>query len=126
MLLQHGITPTQQRLTIARLLFAKPQHLSADQVLAMIQATSRAAVSKATVYNTLHLFASKGLVREINVDSSRVFYDSNTTVHHHIYNTDSGELSDIGQDEIRIDGQPKLPKGLVATSIDVIVRVRSE
>ena len=56
-----GITPTQQRVQIAEILFAQPQHMSADQILAVVNSKGPIA-SKATIYNTLGLFARKGLV----------------------------------------------------------------
>ena len=68
----YDILPTQQRLQIAQLLLVRDQHLSADQVLELVNATG-SRVSKATVYNTLGLFAHKGILREVNVDPSRVF-----------------------------------------------------
>ena len=77
MLRAHGILPTQQRVMIARVLFARHQHFSADQVLREVN-TGDEHVSKATVYNTLGLFARNGLVREVIVDPTRVFYDPNT------------------------------------------------
>ena len=63
----HGIVPTLQRLQIARVLLSRPQHLSAEQILGMVN-RERGHVSKATVYNTLNLFARKGLIREVIVD----------------------------------------------------------
>ena len=126
MLQKHGITPTQQRIEIARLLFSRPQHLSAEQVLDLQRSEGRGYVSKATVYNTLNLFARKGLVREIIADPSKVFYDSNTSEHHHIYNVDTGELSDVSNDDVKISGFPSLPEGTINAGVEVIFRVRSE
>lgn len=120
----HGITPTQQRVEIAQVLFAKPQHLSAEQVLAMVN-QEHTLVSKATVYNTLGLFARKGLVREIIVDPTRVFYDPTTSEHHHFYNVDSGTLMDIDSGTLVVGELPRLPDGTVAEGIDVIIRVRN-
>lgn len=120
----HGITPTQQRVEIAQVLFAKPQHLSAEQVLAMVN-QEHALVSKATVYNTLGLFARKGLIREIIVDPTRVFYDPTTSEHHHFYNIDSGTLMDIDSGTLVVGELPRLPEGTVAEGIDVIIRVRN-
>ncbi|MGH8132735.1 MAG: Fur family transcriptional regulator, partial [Steroidobacteraceae bacterium] len=57
-----GIRPTTQRVRIATLLLSAPQHLSAEQILANLRSAG-ARVSKATVYNTLNLFASRGLIR---------------------------------------------------------------
>ena len=118
----HGILPTQQRLLIARVLLDRDQHLSADQVLSRVN-DDRDRVSKATVYNTLGLFARKGLVREVIVDPNRVFYDTNTSDHHHFYNIDTGELRDIKSHEIQINALPELPDGTSAEDVNVIIRI---
>lgn len=125
MLESHDIQPTQQRIDIAQILFAQDQHLSAEQVLNTVNQHG-AAVSKATVYNTLGLFADKGLVRQVIVDPTRVFYDSNTSEHHHLYNSDTGMLMDIDARQISIQHLPELPEGVVAEGVDVIIRVRSQ
>jgi len=119
----YGILPTRQRVQIARVLLTGDQHLSADQVLDLVKATG-SRVSKATVYNTLGLFADKGILREVNVDPDRVFYDTNNSVHHHFYNIDSGELSDIDPGQIPVDQLPEAPEGSVVDSVEVIIRVR--
>jgi len=118
-----GVTPTQQRVEIAQILFARPQHLSADQVMAIVNAEGPV-VSKATVYNTLGLFARKGLVREVIVDPSKVFYDSNTSSHHHFFNVDTGTLMDIDAGEVELNEMPDLPSGTVAEGVDIVIRVR--
>ena len=119
----HGITPTHQRMEIAQVLFEKRWHPSADQILAAVN-VRYAETSKATVYNTLKLFLEKGLVRELIVDPNKVFYDSNISEHHHFYDIESGEITDIAATGIRIDGLPPLPAGMVAAGIDIIVRTR--
>jgi Fur family iron response transcriptional regulator len=121
----HGVMPTQQRLMIARVLFERHQHLSADQILGRVN-SERDRVSKATVYNTLGLFARKGLVREVIVDPTRVFYDTNTSDHHHFYNVDSGELQDIEASRLECSELPELPEGTIAAGVNIIVRVRNE
>jgi len=124
LLARHDIAPTQQRRQIAQILFARPQHLSADQVLERVNQNG-AVASKATVYNTLGLFARKGLIREVIVDPSKVFYDSNTSAHHHFYNIDTGLLQDIENQELDLQRLPTLPAGVELDSIDIIVRVRT-
>ncbi len=123
LLRDHGIAPTHQRIEIAGVLFSRHEHLSADQLLVIVNARY-SEVSKATVYNSLRLFLEKKLIREVIVDPSRVFYDSNTAPHHHFYNMASGELTDICDDNLHLSGMPTLPEGMVADSIDVIVRIR--
>ncbi|MGH8279018.1 MAG: Fur family transcriptional regulator [Gammaproteobacteria bacterium] len=120
----HGIISTPQRLQIAELLFKKPQHLSADQILAVLNRDS-ACVSKATVYNTLRLFSAKGLVREVIVDPERVFYDPTTGAHHHFYNADTGELADIPLEQVSFAHLPPAPPGMERAGVEVIVRLRN-
>ena len=125
LLLEHDIRPTAQRMEIASALLCRPQHLSADQVMARVNKNS-AIVSKATVYNTLNLFAEKGIVREVIIESGKVFYDSNTDVHHHIYNEDTGMLLDVTATEMTIENIPDLPEGTIQSGVDVIFRVRNK
>lgn len=119
-----GIFPTPQRLEVARLLLCRPQHLSADQIIDSLR-ESGSTVSKATVYNTLNLFQKKGLVRECLVDAERRIYDSTTTPHHHFYNEDTGELTDITSDDVDVAGLPELPAGTRLECAELIVRVRN-
>lgn len=123
LLRSHDINPTHQRIEIAHALFSRQSHLSADQVMAIVN-TRHSETSKATVYNTLKLFLEKGLIREVIVDPSKVFYDPNTSAHHHLYAVDTGELTDIDASQVQISGLPALPDGMVTEGIDLIVRVR--
>jgi Fur family transcriptional regulator, iron response regulator len=120
----HGISPTHQRIEIAHALFSRCAHLSADQILAIVNERN-AETSKATVYNTLNLFLEKKLIREVIVDPRKVFYDPTTTPHHHFYNVDTGELTDIDVAAISVSGLPELPEGVVTEGVDIIVRIRS-
>lgn len=120
---QNGIMPTPQRLEVADILLSRPQHLSADQIIDRLREKG-SSVSKATVYNTLKLFGERGIVREVMVDPVRKFYDSTTHPHHHFYNEDTGELSDIPGDAIEISGLPDLPAGTEQAGVEVLVRLR--
>jgi Fur family iron response transcriptional regulator len=124
LLRRRGINPTHQRIEIACALFARGEHLSADQILAIVN-DRHSETSKATVYNTLNLFLEKKLIREVIVDPNKVFYDPNTDPHHHLYNIDTGELTDINAERIEVSGLPPLPEGMVTEGVDIIVRVRS-
>ena len=124
LLREHGISPTHQRIEIAHAILSRCDHVSADRILAL--ANDRAIeTSKATVYNTLKLFVEQKLIREVIADAGRVFYDPNTAPHHHFYNVDTGELTDIDARAIEVTGLPPLPPGTEAAGVDVIVRVRS-
>jgi Fur family iron response transcriptional regulator len=123
MLAAHDIQPTAQRIRIAELLFAREQHLTADQV---IQALGRDGthVSKATVYNTLNLFAVKGLLRPLQVDPDRGLFDSNTEPHHHFHVEDTGELIDVPPGSVQFAKLPTLPPGTESVAVEVVFRVR--
>ena len=122
---KHDILATPQRVEIAHILLERPQHLSAEQIIERLRA-SDSGVSKATVYNTLNLFSERGLIKEVMVDPVRKFYDSTTHPHHHFYNVDSGELSDIADDQVRFDDLPELPEGTRRESVEVLIRVRNQ
>ncbi len=121
---QLGISPTPQRLEIASILLRKPQHVSAEQVVKRLRGRKRKAV-KATVYNCLNLFAKKGLIKECMIDPERRLFDSSTMPHHHFYNVDTGQLTDIPEDDIEILGLPALPAGTECDGVELIIRVRS-
>ncbi len=123
LLRRFGITPTHQRIEIAYALFGRQAHLSADQIMAIVN-DRHSETSKATVYNTLNLFKQHKLVREVIVDPTRVFYDPNTEPHHHFFNVVSGELADIDPREVQVHAMPTLPPGTVAEGVDVIIRIR--
>jgi Fur family iron response transcriptional regulator len=118
-----GVFPTAQRIDVALVMLAKPQHLSADQIIASIRAMG-SHVSKATVYNTLNLFCERGLLRTVEVDPTRQYYDSTIEAHHHFYNVDTGELTDIPVGAITLNVNAGLPPGTEQTGVDVVIRVR--
>jgi len=72
------------------------------------------------------LFANKGVVREVLIDRERVFYDSNPKVHQHLYNVDTGELTDIYDAEVDMIAEPELPEGLRIVDTDVVFKVTSK
>lgn len=123
LLVGRGVLPTAQRVDVALLILARPQHLSADQIIAGLRHNG-SRVSKATVYNTLNLFHEQGLLRTVDVDPTRQFYDSSTGPHHHFYNVDTGELTDIPLESVMLQVDTALPPDTEQAGIDVVVRVR--
>lgn len=124
MLVEHGIQPTSQRVEIAAFALAEPKHLTADEIIDSMRARG-ARVSKATVYNTLNLFCKRGLLRTVDVDPTRQYYDSTIEPHHHFFNVDTGELTDIPFDAIDVNLDMQLPPGTESAGVEVFVRVRS-
>lgn len=120
-----GIRPTAQRVRIAALLLSAPQHLSAEQILANLRA-SGARISKATVYNTLNLFAEHGLIRQLSVDGSRAWFDSNVDPHYHFHDLTSGALIDVPVPEVEFSRLPAPPPGTEVAGIDLVIRLRKK
>lgn len=123
LLRSRGVNITHQRVEIAYALSSRMEHLSADQILGIVN-EHHAETSKATVYNTLRLLREKGLVREVIIDPSKIFYDPNTIPHHHFFDVVSGQLTDIPASAIQITGLPPLPEGVIAEGVEVIIRTR--
>lgn len=80
-------------------------------------------ISLATVYNALHTFTSKGLLREISIDSTRSYFDTNTSEHHHFFYEKSGRLEDIDHADVKLSRVPEAPDGLSISRVDVVIRI---
>jgi len=120
-----GLRPTRQRLALAGLLFEHgDRHVTAEQ-LHRQAARDGVKMSLATVYNTLNRFTAAGLLREVSVDSKRSYFDTNTAKHHHFFNLDTAELTDIPGDAVIVSNLPESPDGATIDGIDVIVRLRN-
>ena len=120
-----GLRPTRQRMTLAGLLVGDGQdrHVTAES---LFEAASNAGekVSLATVYNTLRAFCDAGLVREITVDGSKSYFDTNMTDHPHFYWEDNASLTDAPAEELEICKLPEAPAGAEIASVDVVIRLR--
>jgi Fur family iron response transcriptional regulator len=118
-----GLRPTRQRMLLAELLFSQgDRHVSAEMLHAEVIAAGEQ-VSLATVYNTLHQFTEVGLLRELAIDGSKAFFDTNVSNHNHFFVEERGELIDISGESIRVDGLPEPPEGMRISHIDVVVRL---
>jgi Fur family transcriptional regulator, iron response regulator len=121
-----GLRPTRQRVALGVLLFhAGDRHVSAEMLHAEATAAGER-ISLATVYNTLHQFTEAGLLRELAIEGSKAFFDTNTSNHNHFFIETEGELIDIPGTGIRVDGLPEPPKGMKISHIDVVVRLSSK
>jgi Fur family iron response transcriptional regulator len=121
-----GLRPTRQRLDLAGLLFREgDRHLTAESLHDEAEKEG-VKVSLATVYNTLHQFTQAGLLRQVVVDASRSYFDTNIGDHQHFYCEDESRLIDIPGDTIAVAGVPTPPKGTRIERVDVVIRVRRQ
>ena len=119
-----GLRPTRQRVALAQLLFAQGnRHVSAEALHdeAMM---ADVPVSLATVYNTLHQFTDAGLLREVVLDGSKTYFDTNVTDHHHFFVEDDNLMLDVPEDALGIDRLPTPPPGMEISRVDVVIRLR--
>lgn len=124
MLRRSGLRPTRQRMALAELLYGKGnRHISAEGLHEEAMARN-VPVSLATVYNTLHQFTDAGLLREVAVDGSKTYFDTNTTDHHHFFVEDDDVVFDIPHEKIGIGRVPEPPEGYEISRVDVVVRLR--
>jgi Fur family iron response transcriptional regulator len=123
MLRDAGMRPTRQRVALGELLFASgDRHVTAEILHAEAVAAGER-VSLATVYNTLHQFRRAGLLRELAIDGSKAYFDTNTSNHNHFYLERDGILMDIPDGTVQVDGVPAPPEGLKISHIDLVVRL---
>lgn len=124
MLKAAGLRPTRQRMALAAILFGKGnRHISAER-LHEEAIGARVPVSLATVYNTLHQFTGSGLLREVIVDGSKTYFDTNTDDHHHFYVEDDNEVLDIPPTNLAVDELPEPPPGMEIVRVDIVIRLR--
>jgi Fur family iron response transcriptional regulator len=119
-----GLRPTRQRMALGWILFAKgDRHVTAEMLYE--EATrAKVPVSLATVYNTLHQFTEVGLLRQVAVDGSKAYFDTNNSEHHHFYVEDKNDLMDIPSTDVLVGKAPVPPEGYEIARIDVVVRLR--
>jgi len=118
------LRPTRQRMALGWLLFGKgDRHLTAEMLFEEAN-KAKIAVSLATVYNTLHQLTDAGLLREVTVDSSKTYFDTNISDHHHFFIESEHNLVDIPTTTSIVGKLPQIPEGYEVTRVDVVVRLR--
>ena len=118
-----GMRPTKQRVALGMLLFSNGERHATAEMLHDEALNAQIKVSLATVYNTLHQFTEAGLLREVAIEGSKTYFDTNTSNHNHFYFEHSGELTDINCDASPVLEVPEVPEGMEISSIDVLVRL---
>ncbi len=117
-----GIQPSAQRLAVAGYVLDTLEHPSADRVLEQVR-DALPMLSRATVYNTLHLFVEKGLLRQLVLAEGRVVFDPCLEPHHHFVDEESGRIEDIPWEALEVSGVEAL-KGYQVHEHMVVMRGR--
>ncbi len=124
MLRRSGLRPTRQRMALAEILYGDGnRHISAESLHGEAMG-KHVPVSLATIYNTLHQFTAAGLLREVAVDGSKTYFDTNTSDHHHFFVEDDNEVIDVPAGQIGVGHVPEAPPGYEISRVDVVVRLR--
>ena len=122
-----GLRPTKQRLAICKVLFNRKEtfHFTIDQLKKIVERNAKKKISLATLYNTVHAFEKKGYLKEISLKGNQTFFDTNIKSHHHFYDEETTELTDIKNENISINNLPKIPNGKKIKDVEVVIRVAS-
>src|SRR3974390_2435183 len=95
MLRDVGLRPTRQRMALGWMLFGKGDRHVTAEILYEEALSAKVPVSLATIYNTLHQFTDAGLLRQVAVDGSKTYFDTNVSDHHHFFIEGENDLVDI-------------------------------
>ena len=120
-----NLRPTKQRIKICEVLFNtdKTFHFTISDLVKMIEVNSNQKISLATVYNTIHAFEKKGYLKEIAINSSQTYFDTNTSNHHHFFDEKEKELIDLENDGLDPINIKKNIPGKIIKSVEVLVKV---
>jgi Fur family iron response transcriptional regulator len=64
------------------------------------------------------------LIRQLSVDGSRAWFDSNVDAHYHFHDVSSGALIDVPVPEVEFSKLPVPPPGTEVAGIDLVIRLR--
>jgi Fur family transcriptional regulator, iron response regulator len=119
-----GLRSTRQRMTLGSLLFCEgDRHVTAEMIYEEA-VNAKGPISLATIYNTLHQFTGVGLLRQVAVDGTKTYFDTNLSEHHHFFIESENVLLDIPHSEVVIGKTPSPPEGYEIARLDVVVRIR--
>ena len=121
-----NLRPTKQRLKICQFLFDRKKtfHFTVETLNKKINKNGATNVSLATIYNTVEAFTSAGYLKEVLTSKNKSYYDTNIQSHHHFYDEESKELTDIDKSQIKLSRVPIPPKGKKIKNLEVVIRIQ--
>ena len=123
-----GLRPTRQRIKICEVLFNtdKTFHFTISDLVKLIENKANEKISLATVYNTIHAFEKKGYLKEIAINSSQTYFDTNTSNHHHFFDEKQKQLIDLEDEDVDPIKINKTIPGKKIKSVEVLVKVDTD
>ncbi len=120
-----GLRPTKQRLQICKVLFdtEKTFHFTVNDLVSKINKQLTNKISLATVYNTVHAFEKKGYLKQIPINSSQTYFDTNISDHHHFYDLKEEKLIDLENSDVGPINILKKINGKKIKSVEVLVKL---
>ena len=120
-----GLRPTKQRLQICEVLFNtnKTFHFTINDLSEKIKKQTSKKISLATLYNTVHAFEKKGYLKQIPINSSQAYFDTNVTEHHHFYDLKEEKLIDLKNSDVGPINILKKINGKKIKSVEVLVKL---
>lgn len=119
---QRGIQPTPQRVAVAEFVLQTDTHPTADEVWATVRRRCPT-LSRATVYNTLNLFAEKGLLKLQPLKDGVIVFDAHVEPHHHLIDDETGKVFDVPWNAVKIAGAATVD-GFEVREYQVVMRGR--
>jgi Fe2+ or Zn2+ uptake regulation protein len=117
-----GIQPTPQRVAVAEFVLRTDTHPTADEVWAVVRRRCPT-LSRATVYNTLNLFAEKGLLKLQPLKDGVIVFDAHVEPHHHLIDDETGKVFDVPWNAVKIAGAATVD-GFEVREYQVVMRGR--
>ena len=122
-----GLRPTKQRVEIAKFLFEREKtfHFTVESLNKILTKKSNTKIALATIYNTVHAFKAAGHLSEVEVRGNKTYFDTNVSNHHHFYDSETAELTDIDANDIVIQKIPKAPNGKKIKNVEVFINLKN-
>jgi len=120
---KNGLKPTLQRnLLVKQLLNGKNRHFTAEDLYDEMK-LKKINISLATIYNTLHSFVEKKILKLVSIKEGKTIFCTNMKNHYHFFNSKTGKLIDIPFKDIRINKLPKPPIGTKIDNIEITINL---
>ena len=116
---------TQRNLVVKQLLNGKDKHFTAEDLYDEMKLKKKN-VSLATIYNTLHSFVEKKILKLIAIKEGKTIFCTNMKNHYHFFNPKTGKLIDIPYERIKINKLPKPPKGTKIDNIEITINLNTK